>query len=160
MIILTTKGSIFGGFTPIAWDSSNTFKPDSTQTSFLFTLKNHHTSEAKKFLLKSSSNAIHCDSSNGPVFGSNCDMAVRDRCSESTSNCTYPGGAYVNDTGIDGKHVFTGEFTFTVKEIEVFSISLEINLFSFTIFARMSDFRTGRAREDEMRTNADQRVAF
>jgi hypothetical protein len=51
-----------------------------------------------------------------------------------TSNHTNLGGADANDTGIDGKQVFTGEKYFTVKEIEVFSVSLEINSFSFTIF--------------------------
>jgi hypothetical protein len=28
----------------------------------------------------------------------------------------------VNDTGINGQQVFTGEYNFTVKEIEVFTI--------------------------------------
>jgi hypothetical protein len=28
----------------------------------------------------------------------------------------------VNDTGINGRQVFTGEYNFTVKEIEVFAI--------------------------------------
>jgi hypothetical protein len=41
---------------------------------------------------------------------------------------------YVNDTGIDGKQVFTGENYFTTKKIEVFFISLQINLFSFPTF--------------------------
>jgi hypothetical protein len=106
------------------WDSSSEYKPDRTETSFLLSLTNPHTSEAKKFLMKSSSNAIHCDSSYDPSFGSNCDIRVYDRCNERTDNYTNLGGAYVNDTGIDGKHVFTGEYRFTVKEIEVFSISL------------------------------------
>jgi hypothetical protein len=83
-IILTTKGFIFGGFTPVAWDSSGIRKSDSTQTSFLFSLKNPHTSEAKKFWMKSSSDAICCSSSNGPIFGSHHDMRIWDRCNEST----------------------------------------------------------------------------
>jgi hypothetical protein len=123
-IILTTKGFIFGGFTPVAWDSSNYSKPDSTQTSFLFSLKNPHTSEAKKFSMNSSSCAIVGHPSWGPVFGSNNDMCVCDRCNGKTFSYTNLGGAYVNDTGIDGKQVFTGECHFIVKEIEVFSISL------------------------------------
>jgi hypothetical protein len=40
----------------------------------------------------------------------------------------------VNDTGIDGKQVFTGERNFTVQEIEVFSISLEINSLGVATF--------------------------
>jgi hypothetical protein len=39
-IILTTNGSIFGGFTPIAWDSRSGTKTDDTEKSFLLSLKN------------------------------------------------------------------------------------------------------------------------
>jgi hypothetical protein len=39
----------------------------------------------------------------------------------------------VNDTGIDGKQVFAGESSFTMKEIEVFSTSPQINSFSLAI---------------------------
>jgi hypothetical protein len=49
---------------------------------------------------------------------------VADNCNTNTSNYTNLGTAYVNDTGIDGKAVFTGEYNFTVKEIEVFTITL------------------------------------
>jgi hypothetical protein len=80
-------------------------------------------SEAKKFPLKSPSQAIYCDASNGPFFGSGCDIAVRNRCNGNINSYTNLGGAYVNDTGIDGKKFFTGRHNFTVKEIEVFSIS-------------------------------------
>jgi hypothetical protein len=48
---------------------------------------------------------------------------VYDNCN-TTNNYTNLGGCYVNDTGIDGKLVFTGEYNFTVKEIEVFTITL------------------------------------
>jgi hypothetical protein len=87
-------------------------------------LKNPCNSEGKKFLVSNPSYAIHCDSSWGPHFGSNYDLAVKDCCNENTNSYTNLGAAYVNDTGIDGKHVFTGNYNFTVKEIEVFSISL------------------------------------
>jgi hypothetical protein len=35
---------------------------------------------------------------------------------------TNLGGAFTNDTGLSGQQVFTGEFQFTVKEIEIFAI--------------------------------------
>jgi hypothetical protein len=44
-----TKGFIFGGFTLVAWESGNRFyKPDSTQKSFVFSVKNPRNNEAKK----------------------------------------------------------------------------------------------------------------
>jgi hypothetical protein len=124
-LIETTKGFIFGGFTPIAWESVNgIYKPDSSGKSFLFSLKNPSNSEPRKFMLISGRNAIYCHSLCGPCFAGNRDMSVCDNCNTSTSNCTNLGGSYVNDTGIDGTRVFTGEYCFTVKEIEVFTISL------------------------------------
>jgi hypothetical protein len=123
-LIETTKGFIFGGFTPIAWDCSNTNKPDSSGQSFLFSLKNSRNSEPRKFMLASGANAVYCRSLYGPCFSSNGDIGVFDNCNTSTSNCTNFGSSYVNDTGIDGKLVFTGAYNFTVKEIEVFRITL------------------------------------
>jgi hypothetical protein len=124
-LIETTKGFIFGGFTPIAWESaSGIFKLDSSGKSFLFSLKNPRNSEPRKFMLMSGKNAICCNSSYGPWFPSNNDMVVYDNCDNTTNNFTNLGGSYMNDTGIDGRLVFTGEYNFTVKEIEVFTISL------------------------------------
>jgi hypothetical protein len=121
-VIETTKGYIFGGFTPVAWDSSNSYKSDSSEQSFLFTVKNPRGSEFRKFCLKDSSKAIHCHSSNGPLFGSNRDLAVYDDCTGSKGGYTSLGGAYINDTGIKNDEVFTGECYYSVKEIEVFTI--------------------------------------
>jgi hypothetical protein len=127
LLIETTKGYIFGGFTLVSWDSSSgTYKPDSTQRSFLFTVKNPRGTEGRKFPLTNSANAILCCSSYGPIFGSHWDLVVADKCNSSTLNYTDLGGAYQNDTELDGKTVFTGESNFSVKEIEVFSIRVEI----------------------------------
>jgi hypothetical protein len=135
-IILTTKGFIFGGFTPVAWESpkSGQYKPDSTQKSFVFSLKNARNSEARKFSISNSPQAIDCNSSYGPIFGSGHDINLASGCNGNNSCWTNLGGSYMNDTGIDGKQVFTGEQCFTVKGIEIFSISLEINCLEFAIF--------------------------
>jgi hypothetical protein len=123
-LIETTKGFIFGGFTPLVWDSTtNNYKPDSSQKSFLFTLKNARNIEPRKFKLSSGSNAIYCHSSYGLTFGGNHDLTVADSCNANTNSYTNLGHAYVNDTGITGTAVFTGEQYFTVKEIEVFTIT-------------------------------------
>jgi hypothetical protein len=121
-VIETTKGFVFGGFTPVAWDSSSGYKADSSQKSFLFTVKNPRGSDGRKFVMASSANAIRCYSSFGPTFGNNYDIYVANGCNENTSSYTNLGSAFTNDTGIDGSQVFTGEYNFTVKEIEVFLI--------------------------------------
>jgi hypothetical protein len=56
------------------------------------------------------------------MFWSNRDIALYDRCNANPNNHTHLGGASANDTGIDDRQVFTGEYHFTVKEIEVFVI--------------------------------------
>jgi hypothetical protein len=108
---------------PLAWDSSNTEKVDSSQKSFLFTLKNPRNSVPGTFSMTKSGRTIYCHSSYGPVFGSACDLYVSDSCNANNSNCTNLGSSFVNDTGIDGNPVFPGEHYFTGQEIEVFAIA-------------------------------------
>jgi hypothetical protein len=122
-IILSTTGCIFGGFTPIAWESNGGYKPDSANQSFVFRIKDTRQSEPRKFPLSNPSCAIHCYQSWGPTFGNGRDIAVVDCCNQNSSSYTNLGVSYANDTEIDGKQVFTGEFRFTVKEIEVFTIN-------------------------------------
>jgi hypothetical protein len=123
-VILTTKDFIFGGFTPIPWDSSGSYKADNSQQSFLFSIKDCRNSAPRSFPLVNSSYAIYCHSSYGPRFGGGNDLLVADVCNENTKRFTYLGYGYRNDTGLNGNQVFTGEQYFQVKEIEVFSVSL------------------------------------
>jgi hypothetical protein len=124
-LIETTKGFIFGGFIPLVWNSTtNGYKSDSSQKSFVFTLKNARNIQPRTFKLVNGSNAINCSSNHGPIFGGGCDILVAGNCNANTNSSTNLGGGYVNDTGITGIAVFTGEQYFTVKEIEVFAITL------------------------------------
>jgi hypothetical protein len=128
-VILDTKGNIFGGFTPVEWESrqavgyaDNCRKADDSQKSFLFTLKNPHNIPARRFGLKAEEKhaAIVCDSKCGPVFD---DVAVSDNCNANTGSYTCLGLAYTNDTGLYGDVVFAGSSEFQVREIEVFEIA-------------------------------------
>jgi hypothetical protein len=123
-LIEAMKGFLFGGFTPLIWDSTSGYKSDSSHQSFLFTLKNAGNIEPRKFKLSSGSNAIYFWSNHGPTFGNGHDIYVADKCNVNNSSYTNLGNGYVNDIGITGNAVFTGEYNFTVKEIEVFSITL------------------------------------
>jgi hypothetical protein len=51
-LIRTTKDFIFGGYTPLSWDSSNAYKTDSSHQSFVFTISNPHQIGSRKFRLK------------------------------------------------------------------------------------------------------------
>jgi hypothetical protein len=131
-LIQDTAGNVFGGFTPVAWESRNLsykkcLKGDASRTAFVFTLKNPHNAPARRFALKPdmTNEAIFCQFSFGPHF---CDLVVLDEQGRSNrgdvglTGCSSLGNSYVNDTGRDGKTFFTGSDRFTVKEIEVFEI--------------------------------------
>jgi hypothetical protein len=131
-VILDTDGNIFGGFTPVAWESrvhngkggneSNCWKGDDSGRSFLFTLKNRHNVGARRFALKEEMKhqAIVCNLDRGPHFS---DIGVTSECNaNSKSFASYFGMSYTNDTGVDGGALFTRSKTFKVKEIEVFEI--------------------------------------
>jgi hypothetical protein len=124
-MILDTKRNIFGGFTPVEWETPvhvNIWKADDSRKSFLFTLQNPHSIAPRQFALKPAEKhkAIRCDSRCGPCFS---DMAVSNNCNANTGSCTSLGGTYTNDTRLPGDTVFTGSESFQVKEIEVFEIT-------------------------------------
>jgi hypothetical protein len=127
-VVLDTKGNIFGGFTPVEWESSipssiNNFKENDSLKSFVFTLKNPHNIPARKFALQAQekSDALWCDSDCGPCFGN--EISIENNCNTGTNNSTVLGNTYINDTGLDKNIVFAGSETFQVKEIEVFEIT-------------------------------------
>jgi hypothetical protein len=119
-VILDTKGNIFGGFTPVEWESrewngkggtaNNCWKADDSLKSFLFTLKNPHNVAARRFALKAEQKqrAIWCNSGQGPSFW---DIRVSANCNENTGSfASFDGSndSYINDTGLDGETFFTG----------------------------------------------------
>jgi hypothetical protein len=122
-VIMDTSGNIFGGFTPVEWESRSVWKADPSLKSFLFTLKNRHNVPAQRFALKAEKQnmAIPCDSNYGPFFGD--DIYLYDKCNVNTDNCTSLGNSYTNDTVRNGKTFFTGSQCFQVREIEVFEIT-------------------------------------
>jgi hypothetical protein len=133
-LICDTNGNIFGGFTPLKWESrvwngkhwneDNTYKADDSLKSFVFTLNNPHNFPANKFSLKSEKKdrAISCDSKLCPSFVGG--FSVSDNCSTNTnSRASSFGLCYTNDTGLNGEMFLTGSWNFQVKEIEVFEIT-------------------------------------
>jgi hypothetical protein len=133
-IVMDTRWNVFGGFTPITWetriwngmrgDNNNCCKSDRSMRSFLFTLKNPHNIPPKRFPLRPEmkDSAIRCDADRGPVFGRG-DLGVSSYCNSNTRSATgHFGSVYTNDTGINGGIFFVGSGNFMVKEIEVFEI--------------------------------------
>jgi hypothetical protein len=112
-LILEKKGNIFGGFTPLAWESDCCYKSDTSLCSFLFTLKNPYNTPAKRFPLKPErkDSAIHCHPALGPSFGGTCDLSIGAYTDfENGSNSYGFGRECTNDTGLGGK---PGDSTFS-----------------------------------------------
>jgi hypothetical protein len=121
-VILDKSGNIFGGYTPVKWDSKGGARPDESGKGFLFTIKNPQSVGPKKFPLNDDrkSQAIFCDPSWGPHFY---DAGIYDNSNaNNVSHSWYFGAAYNNDTGKPGETVFTGAGSFTAKDVEVFQI--------------------------------------
>jgi hypothetical protein len=142
-VILDTNGNIFGGFTPVEWESSKLgkyaryeafWKSDPSRKSFLFTLRNPDNVRARRFALMAGlkDTAIKCDSNHGPIFGGEntefsggrLKISVSDKGNTNNSSFTGRFGSIcTNDTGLDAHTFFTGSEFFQVKEIEVFAIT-------------------------------------
>lgn len=117
VVVQTIKDVVFGGYTSVVWDQSNSYKSDSTAFIFSNNLKKIYT------VSNNIINAIYSKNSSGPTFGSGHDFYIRNDCLSSNSN-------YVNFNGYSngsGYELNNNEYNFTVKELEVYSISIFSN---------------------------------
>jgi hypothetical protein len=129
-VVLDTNGNIFGGFTPVKWESRawtgnwrDIAKADESQKSFIFSLKNPRNFPAKRFALKREArhHAIECASNTGPRFW---DFNISDNCNANNDSYAHGfGQTYTKDPGLDENTFLTGAQTFKVKEIEVFEMT-------------------------------------
>lgn len=124
--ILDKRGNIFGGYTPIAWESrtQDVYKADPDRRSFIFTVKNPSNASPKKFSLRpdKSKSAIACEYSWGPTFGEGDIFVASNGDASESSYARYFGDVYQNDTKRSGVDFLTGSEKFTVADIEVFEL--------------------------------------
>jgi hypothetical protein len=122
-LIRTTKEFEFGDYAPIPSDSITNWKADLSQGNFVFTMLRPHTIGFRKFHLKrdQTHRAISAERDYGPIFGFG--HTIRACLNSSTTNDNYTDlTGYVNDIGLDSRLVFTGDYNFTVKEMEIFQV--------------------------------------
>ena len=111
-IIETTKGYIFGGYTELQWDQSNSFKKD--KSTFIFSLNNK-----TKYLPRNNNDSIYCGSNYGSVFGcSQADIAL------GLGNLNK-GECYKDKTStfLSELILTNGDLKWETKEVEVFKIT-------------------------------------
>jgi len=118
-MIRSTEGYIFGGYTPLSWNSNSEYQKDASSRSFIFTLTIPHNIPPTKYSISNVENAIYCNPSCGPVFGGH-DICICDNSNTNKANYTKFPYSYTDITG-KGKETFTGRYNgWTVNEIEVF----------------------------------------
>jgi len=83
IIVETTSGTVFGGYTDVSWSSKSTTYVKSS-TSFLFQLRPSMT----QYPIKASevSKAVHHNSATGPTFGSGHDFSILSNTMSTTSH--------------------------------------------------------------------------
>jgi hypothetical protein len=119
-VIQSSTGYLFGGYTPLPWDASSTYK--SHPDMFIFTLTNPHTFPPTKYALKQADKyGIYCYCPYGPIFGGGHDILVADNSHQNAGSYTNFPYSYIDSTG-KGNVTFTGARNFTTSEIEVFSV--------------------------------------
>jgi hypothetical protein len=151
-LIQDINGNVFGGFTPVEWESTTSTKADDSLRSFLFTLSNPYCVRPHRFALREEMKefAVRCQSERslgcGPAFGYDwhgcCDISVSANA-EGNFCCTefaidWRESPYADPTlyanGALCRYLFTGTESVVMKEIEVFEITDSMRLKS--CFAR------------------------
>ena len=135
-IIESQDNFIYGGYTEINWDNTiwngkvgenNNARRNGNGNEFVFTLKNPHGIKETKYNMKNEwlNHSICCDAHLGPIFGCN-DIRIEDNCNIKENKFSYYDfnkGEYCFEDNTGYKRLlFTGKYTFLVKEIEVFKI--------------------------------------
>ena len=111
IIIETTKGKKFGGFTSQIWDKKGDFKRD--ENCFLFNLN-----KKEIYYIKNPDIAILCSKNKGPNFGSGSDICIEDNCMRNNNNFTFQSSFYYKEQN----YALNGEKFFTVKDYDVYQV--------------------------------------
>ena len=113
MIIKTTTGYRFGGYNPLFWDQSSSYKKDIL--TFIFSLD-----KKKKYTLKSGqeSNSVYGDSS-WVAFGGGFDIGIYNQCTK--NNISYINTPFSFNT-TEQYELSGGQYNITVSDYEVYSV--------------------------------------
>lgn len=128
VIIRSSNGNLFGGYTPMDWTSSGGYKPDASGRSFIYSLVNATGNPVKLANVGTQGTnqySIWTRSDYGAVFGSAFDLCIHNDCNTNTGSYTNPGYSYAAPPGTtynsdQGKSFLAGSNYFTVSDYEVF----------------------------------------
>jgi hypothetical protein len=126
ILVQTKRGWIFGGYAHCEWPDKG-WSGDPSLKSFLFTLRNPHNIPDRRFALRSEYQEnvlhVHADSRVMLWMGASGGIGIWNYCntnSQSHNSGFTDSGSFANDSGCDGKTLFTGSETYLVQELEIF----------------------------------------
>jgi len=126
VVIKSTGGNIFGGYTPLDWKSSGG-NYDYDNKSFLFLFKNS-AGRCKTQLTNTGTYgnySIYQDATYGPCYGGGFDLYICDNCNTQNSSYSNLGYSFTGPGVTYGQtsanNFLAGNYNFTVTEIEVFA---------------------------------------
>ena len=116
--------NVFGGYTSLAWDSSNAYKCD--PRAFLFSLNNKDNLPCKiRIDPNCIDHAIYCGYNCGPVFGIGHDIYLSNNPNRNMQSYSDFGRSYKHPRYVKGrnwtKSFLAGSFKFQISEIEVYA---------------------------------------
>jgi len=122
VIIRSTSGNVFGGYTEQSWSGDSGYTTD--PNAFIFSLINKQNKPLKMKCSKCEK-ALYCHRSYGPIFGgghnlyiSNNSNTNNDSHSNLGNSYSFPDYAYGSE---EAKSFLAGSYKFQVSEIEVYS---------------------------------------
>jgi len=122
VIIKSTKGNVFGGYTEQNWSPQHLCKTD--PNAFLFSFINQHNT---KLILKCTdpSQAIFTSSEHGPTFGAGHDLRICNNSNTTNENYSKLSTSYNHPNypfgSNEAKSFLAGSFNFLTTEIEVYT---------------------------------------
>lgn len=118
IIIESTDGKIFGGFTKQSWDGNCIYKIDSD--AFIFFLD-----EKQKAELTQKNYSIYCNPSYGPSFGGGHDIHICSGCLKNKSSYIHPHSYKFKNDEINPfqDDPFNSNYYFQCKDLEVYAIT-------------------------------------
>ena len=120
VIIQSTNGNIFGGYTEQTWNHTGAHKVD--PNSYIFSLINKLNKPIK--IKWTQNHGICCNNANGPTFGAY-DLNIADNANINTTSYSNLSHSYVHPFYANGsneaKSFLAGSYNFQVSEIEVYT---------------------------------------
>jgi hypothetical protein len=128
-LVQDADGSVFGGFTPVEWETRTgateaRYKADRLGHSFLFSVRSPGGAAPRRFPLRHAEkhHAIYCTRNGGPEFGAGTtgfgDLAIRDESDRKLESSSTLGHSYAAAEA--DLHALAGKERFLVREVEVF----------------------------------------